>query len=264
MKIKTTLKSTLLWLFLLPLTHQTSLAQTQYSYRVLDQKTQSRANFVQGLQIVDGNLYVSSGGYGESRLLRYSMDSGTLQASQTLNPRLFAEGLTVVDDLIYQLTWRARLLIVWDRRSMSVQKTLPILTEGWGITYNGQQLIYSDGSDRLYFMDPSTGLISHSVQVQLKGQPLARLNELEWIDGKVWANVWLSDMIVIIDPASGVVNGQIDLAGLLPESERKMDTDVLNGIAQDPANGALWVTGKRWPWLYRIELIEKSPPAKQL
>ncbi|MFV0278623.1 MAG: glutaminyl-peptide cyclotransferase [Parahaliea sp.] len=236
-------------------------SEERLGYRVLERLPQSRDNFVQGLQIVDDRLYVSAGGYGESRLLRYRLPGGELEASRKLNARLFAEGLTVVDDKIYQLTWRARLLLVYHRDSLAPSHILRLPGQGWGITWDGRQLIYSDGSDRLFFMDRDSGRITRALPVRAAGKPVPRLNELEWIDGKIWANVWQSDDIVIFDPDSGEVTARLDLSGLLPESERQPGTDVLNGIAHNPRDGAIWVTGKRWPWLYRVEpLPQQAPP----
>lgn len=236
-------------------------AVEQYGYRVLERKPLDRANFVQGLEIHDGKLYVSSGNYGQSRLMRYDFASGELEVSKRLHPRLFAEGLTLFGNFIYQLTWRERLLLVFDRDTMEPLRTHPLPGEGWGLTNNGEHLIYSDGSDRLFFLDPATQQFARTVTVTENGRPLRRINELEWIDGKIWANVWQTERVVVIDPDTGVVTASIDLRDLLATSDRRGDTDVLNGIARDPVDGAIWVTGKRWPWLYRIELVSKNRPS---
>ena len=233
-------------------------AVEEFSYRVTDRKPQDRQNFVQGLEIVDGYLYVSSGNYGRSRLLRYRFDEGTLDTGRQVHPRLFAEGLTVFGDRVYQLTWRARMALVYSRDELAGIEWFPIPGEGWGLTNNGEELIYSDGSHRLHFLSPTTRRISRSIEVRQDGVPVPRLNELEWVDGRIWANIWRTDRIVIIDPASGEVTAGIDLSGLLPEAERRPDTDVLNGIARDPADGSIWVTGKRWPWLYQIEPVPRT------
>lgn len=231
-------------------------AAEEYGYRVVDRKPQPRDHYVQGLQIVDGYLYVSLGEYGRSRLLRYHFDEGTLDAGIRLPPRLFGEGLTVVGDKIYQLTWKNRALLVYNRSDLSGRQWLPLPGEGWGLTYDGAQLVYSDGTNMLHFMNPDTGYISHSIRVTENGRPLVgRLNELEWIDGKVWANIIRTDRIVVIDPKTGTVSASIDLSGLRPEETLHDVNEVLNGIAQNPADGAIWVTGKRWPWLFRIELV---------
>ncbi|MEH6518967.1 MAG: glutaminyl-peptide cyclotransferase [Halioglobus sp.] len=230
-------------------------ATQHYSYEILETRPQSRQNFVQGLQIVGDYLYVGTGLYGQSAILRYRLDDGTLDASKAVSPQFFGEGITVVDDLLYQLTWKSRMLLVYRASDLTPQKWFQIPGEGWGITYNGEALIYSDGSHNLHFLSPDTGNISHSIEVMEHGEPVIRLNELEWVDGKVWANVWASNRIVIIDPETGEVTGSIDLTGLLPADQRQPGTDVLNGIAVNPANGDIWVTGKRWPALYRIKLV---------
>jgi glutamine cyclotransferase len=132
---------------------------------------------------------------------------------------------------------------------------LQIPGEGWGLTNDGQQLIYSDGSARLYYLDPVAHRITRAVTVTEDGKPVPYLNELEWVDDRIWANVWRSNRIIIINPADGKVEGSINLQGLLPLLERRADTDTLNGIARNPADGSIWVTGKNWPWLYHIEPV---------
>ena len=237
-----------------------ALAVEQFGYRVLEKKPQDRRLFVQGLEIHAGKLYVSTGNYGQSALLRYDFPSMQAEVSRQLNARLFAEGITLLDDRIYQLTWREHMLLVFDRDDLKALEWLPIGTEGWGLTNDGENLIYSDGSDRLFFFNPQSRQVTRTLGVTENGRPLRRINELEWIDGEIWANLWQSDRIVIINPHSGEVRASIDLRGLLPAVERQPGTDVLNGIARDPGDGAIWVTGKRWPWLYRIELV---PVAEQ-
>ena len=230
-------------------------ALEQYSYKVLETKQQSRQNFVQGLEIVADYLYVGTGNYGQSHLLRYRLSDATLESGRRLNPNMFGEGITVFDGKVYQLTWQNRMALVYKESDLTPLEWFAIPGEGWGITHNDSRLIYSDGSDKLHFLNPVTQTIERSLAVTLSGQPLERLNELEWIDGKIWANVWGTDRIVIIDPDTGEVTGNINLAGLLPLDQREPGTDVLNGIARNPANGDIWVTGKRWPFLYRIELV---------
>jgi len=226
-----------------------------YTVRVVEKKPQSRDAFVQGLEIREGDLYVSTGLYGKSRLLRYDFAGGALKGEQNVAARYFAEGLTVLGDRIFQLTWRNHTMLVYRKSDLYLETALPLPGEGWGLTNNGEDLVYSDGSATLRFLAPDTARVLRSVVVTYEGRPVPYLNELEWIDGAIWANVWTRDQIVIIDPGSGVVTGVIDLHGLLPEGERRRDTDVLNGIARNPADGAVWVTGKNWPWLYRVELV---------
>ncbi|MCB1689127.1 MAG: glutaminyl-peptide cyclotransferase, partial [Halioglobus sp.] len=226
----------------------------QYDVKVIDRKPQPRDHFVQGLEILDDYLYVSVGNYGESRLLRYRFSDGRVDGEKTLDEQVFAEGLTVLGDSVYQLTWRNRAMLVYRKSDLEFERWYSLNGEGWGLTNNGTELIYSDGSARLYFMSPDSARILRTITVTEQGRPIALLNELEWVEGEIWANIWQSDRIVIIDPASGEVRGSIDLQGLLPATEYRPGTDVLNGIARNPADGAIWVTGKRWPWLYRIEL----------
>ncbi|MAL96722.1 MAG: glutamine cyclotransferase [Haliea sp.] len=255
--LKKPLLTLALSLTLLP-TALEAAAPREWSYRVMEKQPQPRDHFVQGLQIVDGMLYVSTGGYGSSRLLQYRLADGELLRVRRLHPRLFGEGLTVLGEQVYQLTWRARRLLVFQREGLTPKTTLPLPGQGWGLTDNGRELIYTDSGHELIYLDPDSGRELRRVPVRENGTPLPRLNELEWIDGKVWANIWQEDRIVAIEPDTGRVTDSVNLAGLLPDSERGPGTDVLNGIAHNPVDGALWVTGKRWPWRYRIELV----PAK--
>ena len=231
---------------------------TQYDVEVLERKPQSRKHFVQGLEIVDGKLYVSTGLYGQSKLLRYDFASGELEVARDLGGHLFGEGLTVLDNTIYQLTWRKRRLLIYDKATMTLKSGWTIPGQGWGLTNDGAQLIYSDGSDQLHFVSTENGAIVRTIGVTENGVPLRLINELEWVNGQIWANVWGGERIVVIDPVSGIVQAQINLSGLLPADERQANTDVLNGIARDPATGDIWVTGKRWPWLYKIQLQPQS------
>ncbi len=232
-----------------------ALAVQQYGFRVTDQKPQSRENYVQGLQILDGYLYVSTGNYGRSHLLRYHFVDGGLDTARKLKPHIFAEGLTVLHDKVYQLTWHNRMMLVYNREDLQADHWFRIPGQGWGLTDNGKELIYTDGGAKLHFISPKTQQVLRSVTVTENGRSVKKLNELEWVDGKIWANIWQTDRIIIIDPGTGVVSASINLQGLLPADERRSGTDVLNGIARDPADGSIWVTGKHWPWLYQIELV---------
>lgn len=235
-------------------------ALESYSYQVVDQRPLPRDNFVQGLEFDGETLLVGSGLYGQSRLRRYAFPSMELLDERRLPPHLFGEGVTRFGDYLFQLTWRSRTGIRYRASNLAPLGRFTLPGEGWGLTHNADALIYSDGSARLRFLDPGTLQQRRELLVTRRGRPLPRLNELEWIEGRIWANVWTSDQVVIINPDSGVVEGEIDLSGLLPRHERQPGTDVLNGIARDPASGAIWVTGKRWPWLYRIELRPTASP----
>lgn len=244
----------LLILSALPLSPTQAAELQRYGYEVLERVPQPRENFVQGLQIVGDSLYVGTGQYGESRLREYQFPFMTLSREVALPAELFGEGITRMDERIYQLTWRAGKLLEYDADTFELLKTHAISTQGWGITHNDSELIYSDGSHRLYFLDPTTLSLSRTLQVTLGSRPLPRLNELEWINGEIWANVWQANQLVRIDPVSGEVRAIVDLRGLLDPADRDATTDVLNGIAWDARAEALWVTGKRWPWLYRLRL----------
>ncbi|MGB1140239.1 MAG: glutaminyl-peptide cyclotransferase [Halioglobus sp.] len=231
------------------LAHGGSLA-----YEVVERKPLSRDYFTQGLEFVDGDLLLSSGLYGKSLLVRLDADDLSVKDQHKLDRRIFAEGLTVLGDEVFQLTWRNRAMLVYQLDDFQPRRIMKISGEGWGLTNDGESLIYSDGSHNLFFISPASGEVTQTLPVTDNGAPVARLNELEWIAGEVWANVWGTDRIVIINPDTGKVRASLDLDGLLPVSERRMGTDVLNGIAHDKRDGAIWITGKRWPWLYRIEV----------
>lgn len=249
-----------LFILIIVLLPTTGWAVDRYTFEVMERKPQSRELFVQGLEILDGHLYVSTGNYGESRLLRYSFEDGSLELERMLKRDLFGEGLTILGDKIYQLTWRNRQMLIYRKSDFQLLESKPLRGEGWGLTNNGSQLIYSDGSATLRFLDPDTAKETRSIRVTLEGHPVRFLNELEWIDGAIWANVWQSSEVLIIDPDNGLVTGVIQLKGLLPAAEYRAKTDVLNGIAHNPEDGSIWVTGKRWPWLYRIDLIPRNAP----
>ena len=159
----------------------------------------------------------------------------------------------MVGDKLIQLTWRSKKGFIYDRESFGLLGEFPYSTEGWGLTYDGSSLIMSDGSPNLFFLDPDSYQVTRTVAVTMNGRPVNELNELEWIKGEVWANVWMTDMIVRIDPASGQVVGVLDMTGLLP-TDRQDEDDVLNGIAYDADGDHTYVSGKRWPLLFEIRL----------
>lgn len=233
-------------------------ALTDYTARVVKKLPHSRNDFVQGLEIHAGKLYQGTGGYGTSQLQIFDLASGVLLQHKELPRQLFGEGITLLKDRIVQLTWHAGRALVYRADDLQLLEEFALPGEGWGLTNNGEQLIYSDGSDQLHFVSPNDWKITHSISVRMQGRPVPLLNELEWTPDYLLANVWGRDWILMIDLDSGEVTGRIDLAGLLPRQQRDRSTDVLNGIARDPVSGALWVTGKNWPWLYQIELQQKN------
>lgn len=225
-----------------------------WGYRVVAEYPHDSGAYTQGLDIHEGALYEGTGLNGESTLRLVDLATGEVLRATELDEQYFGEGIVVVDDRIYQLTWKAGEAFVYDRDSFDVIDTFTYPTEGWGLTYHDGRLIMSDGTSRITFRDPATFEEVGAIDVTYRGAPVPSLNELEYIDGEIWANVYGSDFIVKIDPASGEVTGWIDLRGLLSEEERAElgPGEVLNGIAQDPATGQIFVTGKRWPKMYEI------------
>ena len=211
--------------------------------------------FTQGLIYVDGFLYESTGLYGQSSLRKVALETGEVLQQVDLGSEYFAEGLTAWEDTLIQLTWRKGIGFVYQREDFSLIDNFTYETEGWGLTHDGERLIMSDGTSKLYFLDPQTYQVTGSFNVTDQGEDITRLNELEYIRGEVFANIWQTDDIARIDPTTGDVLGWIDLSGLLPEDERTTETDVLNGIAYDAEQDRLFVTGKLWPKLFEIRLV---------
>ena len=177
--------------------------------------------------------------------------------SKNLSRRYFGEGIEIVGDRIYQLTWQSHIVFVWDKRTFEPIDTYYNSTEGWGLAFNGTELILSDGSSSLYFLDPESFSRTKTVTVTLRGNPLANLNELEYINGEIWANIWQTDFIARINPETGIVVALVDLTGLSNETDLGSREAVLNGIAWDEHLERLFVTGKHWSNLFQIELVQK-------
>ena len=233
----------------------TPAAPRTYTYRVIESYPHSTDSYTQGLLFADGVMWEGTGEYGHSRLQRIDLETGRTDVVATLPRSEFGEGIALLDGKIYQLTWENNKAYVYDAATGRQLRTFAYAGEGWGLTTDGERLYMSDGSEYLRILDPETFRVQRSVSVTFRGAPVQLLNELEWIDGKIWANVYVTDQIVIIDPASGIVEGVIDLRGLLPDEEIAPDTDVLNGIAYDAASERIFVTGKRWSKLFEIEII---------
>jgi len=228
-----------------------------YSYRVVNTYPHDREAFTQGLVFEDGVLYESTGLYGNSSLRRVDLHTGEVLDIHELPGNLFGEGIAVHGNRISQLTWRNQVGYVYDRDSFQLLQTFNYPTEGWGLTYDGERLIMSDGTSTLYFLDPVTYERMGWIDVieSPASSYIPRLNELEYVKGEIYANVWQTDRIARIAPSTGQVVGWIDLEGLLSEEDRSEQVDVLNGIAYDAENDRLFVTGKLWPKLFEIELI---------
>jgi glutamine cyclotransferase len=210
--------------------------------------------FTQGLEYYEGSLYESTGGHGTSSLRQVELQTGRVLRRVDVPREYFAEGLTIFRGKIYQLTWQSHKGFIYDLASFQMLGEFTYEGEGWGLTHDDRSLIMSDGTNRIRFLDPVNFRVERSIQVFNAGKPLMKLNELEYIRGEIYANVWQSDWIVRLDPQTGKIVGRIDLKGLLPAAERTGTTDVLNGIAYDEAHDRLFVTGKLWPKLFQIGL----------
>ena len=233
----------------------TAYSQTPvYGYEIVNRFPHTPTAYTQGLRYFDGYMYEGTGRNGQSLLKKYQLEDGEVLQSKLLSDRYFGEGIEIVEDRIFQLTWQAHMVFVYDLETFEQQDTFYNPTEGWGLTYDGTELILSDGSANLYFVDPENFVTIRQVEVKLDGNPLRSLNELEYINGEVWANIWQTDFIVRIDPQTGVVNSLVNLTGLSEQTMRSEPEAVLNGIAYDPAQDRLFVTGKLWSDLFEIRL----------
>lgn len=232
---------------------------TQLSFQIVDKQSQDRDAFVQGLAFDQSHLYLGTGGYGSSYVAKINPSTGNTIAQESLPARYFGEGVTVLGNVLYQLTWRSGTGFVRDRETLQVIEQFRIVGEAWGITNDGTNLIISNGSASLTFYTPEGIKPIRSITVTEEGRRIKRLNELEYIDGLVWANIWYEDRVVVINPQSGEVVASLNLEGLLPRKERLPNTDVLNGIGYDPTKDSVWFTGKRWPWRYQLEILPERP-----
>src|SRR4249920_3469336 len=214
--------------------------------------------FTQGLIYLDGFLYESTGLNGKSSVRKVKLETGEVLQRRDVDARYFAEGLTEWQGSLIQLTWQTRVGFVYDLATFAPKRTFGYLGEGWGLTHDATRLIMSDGTATLRFLDPTTLTETGRVTVTDRNQPVTRLNELEFVKGEVYANVWGTDSIVSIAPESGHVTGWINLAGILPAADHTPGADVLNGIAYDAAGDRLFVTGKQWPKLFEVRLIRRG------
>ena len=213
--------------------------------------------FTQGLVYVDGHLYESTGLNGQSTLREDNLETGQVIREVSVPARYFGEGLTNWGSTLIQLTWKAHVAFVYDRATFHLLKTFQYPWEGWGLTQDGKHLILSDGTEFLHFLNPETFAQVRQIRVTYNGEPVKQLNELEYIHGQIYANVWMTNKIARISPATGKVLSWIDLTGLLPEIEVQSRDGVLNGIAYDGAHNRLFVTGKLWPRLFQIVAVPK-------
>ncbi len=211
--------------------------------------------YTQGLVWHQGQLLESCGNYGLSQLRRSDPTSGEVLARRKLPRHFFAEGLARVGSRLYQLTWKSGVLLVSDLETLAEVDRLSYRGEGWGLAHDGEKLVMSDGSDLLSFRDVDDFTLLSQLPVTLQGRPQNQLNELEYVDGRLYANLWYRDEIVEIDPISGAITAVIDASGLLTAAELR-HAEVLNGIAWDPSSESFWITGKHWPWMFQVRFVE--------
>lgn len=227
-----------------------------YTYKIVHRYPHDRGAYTQGLLFHDGSLYESTGRPRESSLREIELKTGKILRRHDLSGELFGEGLTLWKGLLIQLTWHAKVAIVYDRRNFQELYRKSYVGEGWGLTHDGSSLIMSDGTYTLSFLDPATFDVQRKLRVTLAGRTVWDLNELEYIEGEIWANIYQDETIVRIDPKTGRVTGRIDLRGLQKQQGiEDRAQDVLNGIAYDPKTKRIFITGKYWPNLYEIELV---------
>ena len=228
-----------------------------YTYEIKNTYPHDRAAFTQGLVFRDGFLWESTGQYGSSSLRQVELQTGRVVKSVPVSREFFAEGMTIFGGKVYQLTWQEKRAFVYDAKDFRRIGEFKYAGEGWGLTHDGESLVMSDGTSTLRFLDPETFAVRRAVRVVDGSRPVEQLNELEYVNGEIFANVWQTDRVARIDPRTGSVLGWIDLAGLLRPADARGDEDVLNGIAYDEASDRLFVTGKLWPKLFEIRLIRK-------
>jgi glutaminyl-peptide cyclotransferase len=229
-----------------------------YGYTVVRTYPHDRDAFTQGLEYAGGFLYEGTGLNGRSSIRKVKLETGEVVQHREVADVFFGEGITLLGSDLFELTWQSGIALVYDRQTFAPRRQFKYTGEGWGLTHDDSSLIMSDGTDALRFLDPATFAERRRVKVTAAGTPVRELNELEYVRGEIFANVWQTDYIARIDPKTGNVTGWIDLRNLLTERERG-STDVLNGIAYDQAGGRLFVTGKLWPKLFEITLVKRTP-----
>ena len=236
-------------------------ATPRYICEVVATWPHDRGAFTQGLVVRNGGFVESTGLNGRSSLREVELKTGRVLKRIELAQEYFGEGMTVIGDRAFMLTWKHGKGFVYDADTFRLEKEFAYEGEGWGLTTDGHSLILSDGTSRIRFLDPATFKVTRTIDVVEDGKPVRELNELEWIRGEIFANVWQTDRIVRIDPATGQVRGVIDCEGLLSTPDRAGEIDVLNGIAYDEASDRLFITGKLWPKIFEVRL-KPAPKAK--
>ena len=228
-----------------------------FGYRIQHAYPHDPTAFTQGLEYADGFLYESTGLNGKSSIRKVKLETGAVVQQRDVPAQYFGEGITLWQSSLIELTWETEIAFAYDRATFEERRRFAYVGEGWGLTHDASNLIMSDGTDHLRWLDPATFAEQKRTWVTAGGVPVRYLNELEMVKGELLANVWLTDQIARIDPATGVVTGWIDLTGLLAGSDRTSPNAVLNGIAYDQAHDRLFVTGKLWPKLFEIRIVPR-------
>lgn len=239
------------------ITANTIAPPSNISYNIVASYPHDTSSYTQGLIWQDNALYEGTGLEGQSRLMKVDLKNGKAEESVSLDRSVFGEGITILNNKIYQLTWQTHKVYVYDAKTFKKIKEFTWDHEGWGLTHNGKELIISTGDSNLYFVDPETFKLLRIVGVTDNNGPVGNLNELEYINGAVFANIYLTDYIIKIDPSNGHITGKMDLSGLLEKSGKQVNKEegyVLNGIAFDSSKNSLYITGKKWPLLYEMKI----------
>jgi glutaminyl-peptide cyclotransferase len=238
----------------------TGPAPTQYTYKVIRSYPHDRAAFTQGLEYRNGILWEGTGLNGRSSVRKVQLETGKVLQKVDIDSQHFGEGITLFGGQLFQLTWQSQTGFIYNAQDLKFIRKFAYRGEGWGLTSDSTRIFFSDGSDAIRVLDGKTLEERRRLMVRDAGRPVLNLNELEWVEGEIFANVWQTDRIARISPLDGRVLGWINLSGILPNAERSDDTDVLNGIAYDAARKRLFVTGKLWPKIYEIQLLPKLKP----
>lgn len=227
-----------------------------YSYEVVNTYPHDPNAFTQGLLLKDGFLYESTGLRGQSSVRKVELQTGRVIQQGNLPNQIFGEGIVDWQDKLIMVTWQSKTGLIMNRENFALLSTFAYEGEGWGLTRSKRHILMSDGTADIRFFDPGTMTESHRITVTDNGTPVTQINELEWVEGEIFANIWQTDQIARIDPASGTIVGWIDLTGLLEQHGSSTEGEnVLNGIAYEPTQKRLFVTGKLWPWLFEIKLV---------
>jgi glutamine cyclotransferase len=230
-----------------------------FTFERVKTRPHDREAFTEGLVYWEGMLIESTGLYGHSTLRKVDLETGRVRQEIKLADQYFGEGIAVLEGKIFQLSWQSHHGFIYDANSMRLEGEFPFSGEGWGLTTDGHSLIMTDGTNRIRFIDPATFQVTRAIDVLAHGEPVMMLNELEYVKGELYANVWQTKFILRIDPGTGRILGSVDFVGLLPKADYARDTDVMNGIAYDPQGDRLFVTGKNWPKLFEVRIAPVKP-----